>query len=138
MKITALTTGIQTLSATGAVTPTAGADISGMTGAVTLCLECLQLTAAKTISIQLETTTNAFTASVAQWIQQFQGAEGEGGTTFTAGDYTQATDKRSVVVRQQLPFAAANYFGTASAKARLNVIGIDGSTDGTFNAWLES
>jgi hypothetical protein len=138
MTITALTTGLQTVSATGAVSPTAGVDISAMSKQVTVCIECIQLTASKTIAVQLETSTNAFTASVAANVFQFIGAEGEGGTTFTAGDYTQATDKRSVIVKQQLPFSAANYFGASGAKARLNVIGVDGSAGGTFNAWLET
>ena len=142
MSILALTTGAQTVSATGALTPTAGVDIStygtGTTAKpVTVCIECIQLTAAKTISVGLTVSTNAFTASAVAHVFQFAGQVGEAGTTFTAGDYTPSTNKRSVVVRQTLPFTAANYFGAVSSKARLEVLGIDAATGATFNAWLE-
>ena len=65
------------------------------------------------------------------------GQQGEGGTTFTQGDYTQSTGKSSVVAKQLLPAFAANYLGVANAVCRLNLLAIDSGGSLTFNAWLE-
>jgi hypothetical protein len=126
------------ITGTGALPPTVGVDISGLTaGTLTVCVEVLSLTALKTMLLALELTTNAFGASVYVWEQQFIGQQGQGGTSFAFSTYNPTTDKRSSVIRQQLPFAATNYFGVASARARINVLGIDGSVQAVINAWLE-
>lgn len=130
--------GAALVTSTGAISPTVGADISTLTtGTITWCTEVVSLTAAKTMMLALELTVNAFGASVYAQIQQFIGQIGQGGTSFAYGTYNPSTEKQSVVVRQQLPFAALNYFGVASAKARVNVTGIDGSAQAAINSWLE-
>lgn len=58
MTIGALTTGIQTVSTTGEITPTAGLDIAAITGDFTVKLRVISLTAAKTVRIQLEDSVN--------------------------------------------------------------------------------
>jgi len=134
MAITALTTGVQTVTATGAITPTAGADISGMTGDVTLCLEVLSLTAAKTARIQIEDSVNGFTASIPAYVFDVSGQIGPGGTSYTAGALNPCTTKQSLR-KYQLPNVR---FGTASAVLRLNVTAIDASASLSLNAWLEA
>jgi hypothetical protein len=134
MAITPLTTGLQTVTATGAVTPTAGVDISGMTGNFTICVEVISMTAAKTARIQIEDSVNAFTASLPLYEFNVTGQIGQGGTSYTAGAYNPTTQKFSVE-KQQLP---NNRFGTASALARVNVIAIDSSASLSLNAWIES
>lgn len=123
---------------TGALVPTAGQSISGMTGQVTWCIEVLSLTAAKSVTASLELSTNAFSASVMADTKQFLGQQGAGGTTYVQGAYNPTTDKRSTVVRQQLPSSAANYFGVTSAVARVNITAIDSSALVVVNSWLES
>lgn len=132
--ITQLSSGIQSVTATGPITPTAGVDVSGITGDVMICVEILSMTAAKNARIQLEDTTNAFTASTPLWVDNVGGQMGQGGTAFVQGAYNPTTDKRSVR-KYQLP---SNVFGTANAKVRLNVTQIDGSAELVLNAWLES
>jgi len=131
--LTELTTGIQTVTATGAVTPTAGVDISGMTGDVTLCIEVISLTAGKTARVQIEDSVNAFTASLPVAVFNFVGQEGQGGTSYTAGAYNPTTEKVSVR-KYQLP---NNRFGTASALARVNVTALDSSSSLSLHAWIE-
>jgi hypothetical protein len=132
--ITALTTGIQTVTATGAVTPTAGVDISGMSGDVTLCLEVISMTASKTARIQLEDSVNAFTASLPVAVFNVIGQEGQGGTSYTAGAYNPTTLRPGSIRKYQLP---NNRFGTSSALLRVNVTAIDGSSSLSLNAWIE-
>jgi hypothetical protein len=111
--------------------------ISSYTGPVTVCVEIIQLTAGKSFSLQLEATTNGFTNTVAQWILQALGQQGEGGTSFTQGDYTQGTAKYSAVAKQVLPNFASNYLGVSNALCRLNLLAIDSGGSVTLNAWLE-
>ena len=132
--ITALTTGVQTVTSTGAVTPTAGVDISGMTGDATVCIEVISLTAGKTARVQLEDSVNGFTASLPLDVFNFVGQEGQGGTSYTAGAYNPTTEKLSVR-KYQLP---NNRFGVTSALLRLNVTAIDGSSSLSLNAWIEN
>ena len=94
----ALTTGLQTVSTTGAITPTAGVDISGMTKAVTVCLECVQLTSAKNIAVQLEGTTNGFTATTAIYPFQFLGPIG-GGRNLIHGRRLYGNDRPALCCR---------------------------------------
>jgi hypothetical protein len=134
MAITALTTGVQTVTATGAITPTAGVDISAMTGDATVWVDILSLTAGKTARIQLEDSVNAFTASVPLGVFDVTGQIGQGGTTYTAGALNPTTQKQSLR-KYQLP---SNRFGTSSAVLRLNVTAIDSSASLSFSAWIES
>lgn len=130
--------GPTTIAAAGAVVPTAGVAISSYTGGtITFCIEVQSLTAAKTMIAALELSVNAFGASTMNFVQQFIGQIGPGGTSFIPNSYIPSTDKRSVVVRQQLPYAAVNYFGVSGGVARVNVTAIDGSASATINAWLE-
>jgi len=134
MSITALTTGLQTVTATGAITPTAGADISAMTGDVTVCVEVVSMTAAKTARIQLEDSVNGFTASVPVAVFDVIGQLGQGGTSYTAGAYNPTTQKFTLRKYQ----LANNRFGTASAVLRLNVTAIDSASSLSLNAWIET
>lgn len=135
--------GAALVTATGAVAPTAGQAISGYPPSgspsykATWCVEVLSLTAGKTMQVSLELSTNAFSASIFADVKQFIGQEGQGGTAFAFGTYNPTTSKQSTVITQQLPFASVNYFGVASAVARINVTGIDGSAQAAINSWLE-
>lgn len=133
-----ITTGVQSFSATGALTPSAGLDISAVTGDFTLCVEMILLTAAKNCRMQLEATVDAFTTTVALEVLEFLGQVGPGGTSaFVQGTLTPSTEKFSIR-KYQMPKSAAQYFGVTSAKLRLNVTGIDASTEGAVHAWMES
>lgn len=134
MSITALTTGLQTVTATGAITPTAGVDISGMTGDATICIEVVSLTAAKTARIQIEDSVTGFTASIPVGVVDVIGQIGQGGVTYTAGAYNPTTAKYTIRKYQ----LANNRFGTASAVLRLNVTALDASSSLSINAWIES
>src|SRR5258708_7865834 len=92
--ITSITSGAATVSATGAVG--SGVDISGMSGDITLCIEVLAMTDAKTARIQFEDSVNAFTAVIPLWVAHVTGKEGDGAATFTAGTYMPTTEKQSL------------------------------------------
>lgn len=132
--ITAITTGLQTVTATGPVTPTAGIDISAVTGDFTVCVEVIAMTAGKTARIQFEDTTNAFTAATALEVVHVQGQMGQGGTSFTSNTYNPTTEKQTY----RKYFVRNNVFGVASAKLRANITAIDSSASLTFNAWIET
>jgi len=127
MSLSAITTGAQTVTATGAVTPTAGLDISGVTGDCTVHLRVQGLSAASgtpKASIQLEDSVNAFTASIPVAVQEVQG------TVDTKAEMHFSWRK------YQLPNAR---FGTASAVLRTNVTVLGGTTPSlTLDSWLES
>lgn len=123
MTLSDITTGEQTVTTTGAVTPTAGLDISGISGDFTIFLVIRALTSAKTCRIQLEDSVNAFTAAIALWVQDFIGPQ------------TSATDLTVSIRKYQLP---NNRFGTSSAVLRANVTAIDSATSLTLHAWLVS
>lgn len=134
--------GIALVTATGAVQNTAGVDISTVTNPlfaknVTWAIELVSMTAGKSIAVSLECSLNAFSASVFVDHKEFLGQQGQGGTSFVAGAYNPTTDKRSTVVRQQLPWAAEIYFGIANGLARINVVGIDSSAQAAINSWFE-
>ncbi len=136
--LTPLNGGPVIMSSAAVAPPTAGVDISTYTGTVTWCVEVLSLTAAKTASLQLELSVNAFGATFVSSVMQFIGQLGQGGTTPVIGAYTQNTDKRSCIVNIELPFSDVNYFGVASALARVRLAGIDASAAIMFNSWLEA
>lgn len=118
----AITTGDQTVTATGAVTPTAGLDISGITGDFTVQIMVKSLTAAKKILIQLEDSVNAFTAAIGKALINPVGAVGA------------AYDQKYTFRKYQIPSLRA---GTASAVARLNVTAIDSATTAVINSIIE-
>ncbi len=126
MAIGAITTGAQTVSATGAVTPTTGLDISGITGDCTVHLRVQALSAASgtpKARISLEDSVNAFTASVTSAEVDVQGT------------VISQAEQHYVWKRYQLP---STRFGTASAVLRVNVLGISGTTPSlTLDAWVE-
>ena len=132
--ITALSTGLQTITATGAVTPVAGIDVSGMTGDAMFCVEVVSMTSGKTARIQLEDTTNAFTASAALCVFDVVGQIGQGGVAFATNTLNVTTVKQSVR-KYQLP---NSNIGITSGKVRLNVTAIDSSAELALNAWIET
>ncbi len=134
MTITELTTGLQTVTATGAVTPTAGVDISGLTGDVTICLEVISMTAGKTARVEFQDSITAYTASLALVVEHVVGLEGQGGTSYTAGAFNPTTEKQSIR-RYQM---RNNRFGVTSSLLRLNVTAIDSASSLTMRSWIES
>jgi hypothetical protein len=126
MSISALTTGAQTVTATGAVTATAGLDISGITGDYTVHLRVQALSTASgtpKAAIQLEDSVNAFTAVLPVAVQQVQGT------------IDSKTEQHFTWRKYQLPTARA---GTTSAVLRFNVMTLGGTTPSlTLDGWLE-
>jgi hypothetical protein len=120
--LTDITTSVQTVTATGPVTPTTGLDISGVSGDATVVVEVSGLTAGKTARIQLEDTVNAFTAATALAVINVTGQiDGRSSDRYTWRKY-------------QLP---NNVFGSASAKLRANVTALDAGATLSLHAWLE-
>ena len=121
-----ITTGAQTVTATGAVTATTGLDISGITGDYTVHLRIQALSAATGVpacAISLEDSVNAFTASVPVAEQQYTG---------------------TIDTKSELHFSWRKYqvprlrAGTASAVLRANVVSLGGTTPSlTLDSWLE-
>jgi len=130
--IVALSTGVQSVTATGLVTPTAGVSVATYADA-TICVEVLSMTAGKTARIQLEDSVNAWTASAALAVFDVTGQTGQGGTSFSVGTYNPTTVKYSIR-KYQLPNSNIN---VASGVVRLNVTAIDASAELVLNAWLE-
>ena len=127
MTIGSVSTGAQTVTTTGAVTPTAGLDISGITGDYTVHLRIQALSSASgtpNVAITLEDSVNAFTASVPVAEQQYTG------TINTNAELHFSWRK------YQLPKLRA---GTASALLRANVVALGGTTPTcTLDSWIES
>lgn len=124
MTIGDITTGAQTVTATGAVTPTAGLDVSGITGDYTVHVMVSALSASSgtpTATIQLEDTVNAFTAVLPVAVKEVQGTIGQ--------------EQYFSWRKYELPNLRA---GTASAKLRANIMSIGGSTPSlTLHSWIE-
>ncbi len=134
MSIKALTTGLQTVTATGAVTPIAGLDISGMTKDATICVEVIGLTAGAAARIQIEDSVNGFTALNAVAVADVVGPIGSG-VAFVAGALVPNTVKFTWREYQ----LASNNFGVASAVARVNLTVLTGTTPSiSMNAWIEA
>jgi hypothetical protein len=126
MSIAALTTGQQTVTGTGPVTPTTGLDISGVTGDCTVHVRVQGLSAASgkaSAAITLEDSVNAFTASVP--VKEIQ-----------AQSTVEAQAEQHFIFRKyELPTCR---FGTASAVLRVNAVALTGTTPSlTLDAWLE-
>lgn len=126
MSIGALTTGAQTVTATGPVTPTTGLDISGITGDLTVHLRVQALSSASgtpAVTIQLEDSVNAFTAVLPVAVQAVQGV------------VVTTAEQHFSWRKYQLPTLRA---GTTSAVLRVNVMKINGTTPTcTLDAWVE-
>jgi hypothetical protein len=126
MSISALTTGSQTVTTTGAITPTTGLDISGVTGDCTVHVRVQALSAASgtpKVSVQLEDSVNAFTASIANKVIEAQG------TIVTTAE------QHFIWRKYELPNVR---FGTTSAVLRLNATVLSGTTPTcTVDGWLE-
>lgn len=120
MAVADITTGLQTDTSTGAIT--GSLDISGVTGDFTVKLRIAALTAAKSVTIALQDTVDAYSASRTQWVKQFTGLIAEG------ADLVVSISKR------ELPHFRA---GTASAECRFNILVIDGSASVDTHGWLE-
>jgi len=121
---TDITTGIQTVTAAGAVTPTTGLDISGLSGDFTLAIEVSGLTSGATARIQLEDTTNAFTNSNPLCVWDISGQVVDGSKSI-----------KNTYRKYQVP---NNLVGTASAKLRANVTVLSGTSPSlSLHAWIE-
>lgn len=127
MSISAITTGAQTVTATGAVTATTGLDISGVTGDCTVHLRVQGLSSASgtpKATIQIEDSVNGFTAVQPVCVKEVQG------TIDTKSEMHFSWRK------YELPNAR---FGTASAVLRANVMVLGGTTPSlTLDSWLEN
>lgn len=117
-----ITTGVQSVSATGAVTGTL--DTSGLTGDYSVFIGISGLTAGKTVIVSLEDTANAsaFSDAIAQWVEQFSGA------------YTSVTDTERSRKSYQIPGCR---FGVANAKLRINVLSITATPGLKIHAWIQ-
>jgi hypothetical protein len=120
---TDITTGVQTVTATGAVTPTAGLSVASLTGDYTLAIEVTGLTAGKSARIQIEDTTNAFTAAtaLAVWDVTGQVVNGEFSIKKTWRAY-------------ELP---NSQFNVASGAYRINVTALTSGATLSLHAWIE-
>ena len=120
--IGAITTGVQTVTATGAVTPTAGLDVSGVTGDFTIKVQVQSQTRAKNFQIQIEESTNAFTAVLADMVVGAQGT--------ISKDF----DKCWSIRKYQIPGTS---IGTTGAVLRANVTELDSASTLKLRAWIE-
>ena len=124
MTIGAITTGVQSVSATGAVTPTAGLNVAtapASTADFTLFLEIQSLTAAQSARIQLEESANGFTTAIPLMVVDVKGA------------IASSADKVYSKRKYEIP---STIFGTSSAVVRANVTALSGGTLGV-RSWVE-
>jgi hypothetical protein len=119
MSITALTTGVQTL--TGAGTVTGSADISAMTEAKTISFEVTNMTAG-TARIEVQDSVDAFTGHLVLAV------------IHVVGPITSAAPQKFTVRKEDM---ASNRFGTPSAVARLAITALSASTI-SLNGWIEN
>ena len=128
MAISGITTGQQVVTATGAVTPTGGLDISGVTGDCTVHVRVQGLSSASgtpKCAITLEDSVNAFTASVP--VCELPAIQG-----------TVSTNAELMFIFRKYQLSTCR-FGTASAVLRANVVSLGGTTPSlTLDAWLET
>lgn len=126
MTIGNISTGQQAVTTTGAVTPTGGLDISGISGDYTIHVRVQNLSSASgtpQADIVLEDSVNAFTAIVQVAAVNVQGT------------IDSKTEQHYSFRKYQLPTLRA---GTASAVLRVNVQKLNGTTPAlTLDAWIE-
>jgi hypothetical protein len=119
--ISAISTGEQTVTTTGAVT--GSLDTSALTGAFTVKLRVRSLTSAQNLQIVLEDTANAsaFSDATQPWSVTVAGVNVVEGSTYSVESY-------------QIP---ACRFGATNTKLRVNVQVATGSPSAKLIAWLE-
>lgn len=122
--LTDITTGAQTVTATGAVTPTAGLDVSAITGDFTIVVDVQSLTSGKTARIQVEDSANAFTAAAALAVFDVTGKI----------DSTNASSVRYSRRKYELP---NNQFGATGGVVRINVTALDSGSTLALHSWVE-
>jgi hypothetical protein len=115
-----ITTGLQSVSSTGAVT--GSLDISGMSGDFNVKVQIQALSAGKTVVIGIEDSVNAFTATVPQAVIQ------------ATGSLTSNYDRTYTFRKNQIP---ALRIGTGSAVVRLNVYSTTATPGLQVHAWIE-
>ncbi len=122
MAIKAITTGEQTVTATGAVTGTL--DTSTITGDYTVKVRVRDLTTSKKIMIAVEDTAGAtpFSDALAVQVFHFGGATGEEDTDKEARSY-------------DIP---STLMGGTNNKLRVNVYRIDSGATCFVEAWVEA
>ena len=123
MTIGAITTGVQTVSATGAVTPTAGLNVAtnpATTKDFTVFLELQSLTTGGNARIQIEESVDAFTTPIPLMVVDIKGL------------MSSAADKIYSRRKYEIP---STVFGTSSAVVRANVTAISGTLG--LRAWIE-
>lgn len=118
MALSDITTGLQTVTGTGAVT--GSLDISGITGDYTLKIRVAELPAAEDAELVIEDTVDNFTASVVRGVLNVPGGLQERTFSF---------------LKRDLKTMRA---GTASAKVRINVRTKSASGNLKLHAWLET
>lgn len=118
-----ITTGLQTVTATGAVTSTSGLDISGFTTDWTLVVRVAALTAAKNCVIAIEDSVNGFTAAVTKAVWNITGGPPTG------------ADRIKEWRKYRLPSLRC---GTTSAVARVNILQIDSATTLQIHAFMKT
>lgn len=118
--ITDITTGVQTVTAAGAVTGTL--DISGLSGDFTVKIRVTALSAGKTAVIALEDSVDEFTNAVQQAVVQ------------VSGEVKPEAEKVFSFKKADLP---ALRLGTTSAECRINVLSVTATPGLKVHAWLE-
>jgi len=126
MTIGSITTGAQTVTATGAVTSTSGLDISGITGDYTIHVRIQNLSTASAtpkLTLQLEDSVNAFTAVLPVVVKE------------VTGPIATNAEQHFSWRKYETPNLRA---GTGSAVLRANVMALGGTTPSlTLDSWLE-
>lgn len=117
-----ITTGLQSVSAAGAVT--GSLDTSGNTGDYTIWLRVAGLDAGKRAIIAIEDTANASAFSDARQVAVQQ----------VIGAVTPDTEVKFSWRAYQLPMLR---YGSANTKLRANVLAVDGSPNLKVHAYLE-
>jgi len=121
---TDITTGAQTVTTTGAVTPTAGLSVAALTGDYTLAIEVDNLTAGATARLQIEDTTNAFTGANALLVWDVTGQV-----------EAQVQSIKKTWRKYELPDSK---FGVSGGAFRLNVTQLNGTSPSlTVHSWIE-
>lgn len=119
--IKSITTGEQTVSATGAVT--GSLDTSAITGDFTICVRVRGLSGSQSARVAIEDTANSTPFSDVSTVCEFdvKGAESVEGDTFKVRSY----DIPSIRI------------GAANTKLRANVTAISAGASAEVEAWLE-
>lgn len=120
-KNTDITTGVQAVSATGAVT--GSLDTSALVGDYTVFIEVLGLTAGKTAIVAIEDTANVtpFSDAIQVWVEHF------------VGGLASANDVGVSRRKYQMP---GTRFGVANSKLRANALSITATPGLSIHVWL--